>query len=160
MMHEPTVLHHTFTILRSYSKPPSRVYSAFADPLKKRRWFAECMSHDVEEFEMQFEVGGRERARYRFRAGTPFSGKALIHEGSFLEIVPEKRIVAASTMGFETKRFSASLVTFEFIADAQGTRLHLTHQGAFFEGSDGPEIRESGWQQLLSQLQTDLSQDA
>jgi uncharacterized protein YndB with AHSA1/START domain len=159
-MLEPTVLHHTFTILRSYSKPPSRVFSAFADPLKKQRWFAEGLSHDVEEFEMQFEVGGRERARYRFRAGTQFSGMALIHEASFLEIVPEKRIVAASTMGFETKRFSASLVTFEFIADAQGTQLRFTHQGAFFEGADGPQMRESGWQQLLSQLKTEMSRGA
>jgi hypothetical protein len=33
-----------------------------------------------------------------------------------------------------------------------GTELILTHQGAFFEGADGPEMREEGWRKLLERL--------
>jgi hypothetical protein len=33
-----------------------------------------------------------------------------------------------------------------------GTDLVLTHQGAFFEGADGPEMREAGWRKLLGRL--------
>jgi hypothetical protein len=28
----------------------------------------------------------------------------------------------------------------------------ITFQGAFFEGADGPQIREMGWQALLDRL--------
>ena len=33
----------------------------------------------------------------------------------------------------------------------------FTHQGAFFEGADGPEMREAGWRKLLDQLATDMA---
>jgi uncharacterized protein YndB with AHSA1/START domain len=133
------------------------VFAAFADPAKKRRWFAEGESHDVEEFEMDFRVGGTERARYRFKEGTPFKGVALANEGSFQDIVPNQRVVTASTMTFGEKRISASLVTVEFLATDKGTDLICTHQGAFFEGADGPQIREAGWRQLLDQLANELT---
>jgi uncharacterized protein YndB with AHSA1/START domain len=133
------------------------VFSAFADPAKKRRWFAESDSHDVEEFEMEFRVGGSERARYRFREGTPFPGVALTNDGSYQDIVPERRIVTASTMALGDRRISASLVTIELLPTEKGTDLICTHQGAFFEGSDGPQMREAGWQKLFERLATELT---
>ncbi|HKF57082.1 MAG TPA: hypothetical protein VKJ45_16605 [Blastocatellia bacterium] len=33
-----------------------------------------------------------------------------------------------------------------------GTDLILTHQGAFFEGADGPAMREQGWKKLMENL--------
>ena len=40
-MQEPSVIHNTFVLERSYPKPPTTVFSAFADEGKKRRWYAE-----------------------------------------------------------------------------------------------------------------------
>ena len=148
----------TFTIERALPAPLSQVIAAFADPRRKQRWFAESAAHEVEEFSMAFEVGGRERACYRFRPGTPFAGTILESDGVFLEIVPGVRIVSAATMTIGGRRISASLHTFEFAGgEAAPTRLRFTHQAAFFEGADGPAIRRDGWEQLLRQLTTALA---
>ncbi|CAN5594146.1 SRPBCC family protein [soil metagenome] len=151
-MAEPSVIHDTFVIEQSYPAPPARVFAAFADPALKRRWFAEGHQHDVEAFEMDFRVGGLERAAYRFNAGGPFEGVGLVHEGVYLEIVPDARIVSAGAMAMGGHRISASLVTFELLAEGAGTTLVFTHQGAFFEGADGPAMRQDGWKVLLDQL--------
>jgi uncharacterized protein YndB with AHSA1/START domain len=156
-MQEPSVIHNTFVIERSFAKPPERVFSAFANPTKKRRWFAEGEGHEIEEFDSDFRVGGTERLRYRFKQGTPFPGAALTNDARFQDIVPNRRIVSASTMDLADKRISASLVTFEFLQTDKGTDLIFTHQGTFFEGSGGPQMREVGWRKLLDNLATELA---
>ena len=156
-MKEQSVIHSTFVIERSYPKPPELVFSAFADAAKKRRWFAPGEGHDVEEFEMDFRVGGTERLRYRFKEGTPFPGVAITNEGSYQDIVPNQRIVSTSTMTLGDKHISTSLVTVEFLSTDEGTDLICTHQGAFYEGSDGPQMREAGWRSLLEKLAKELT---
>jgi uncharacterized protein YndB with AHSA1/START domain len=148
----------TFTLERSYAVPLARLYRAFSDPRQKQRWFAEGAQHEIERFDMQFEVGGRELACYRFKPGTPFAGVALASSGYFLDIVPQQRIVIAATMAMGERPFSASLHTFEFISEeADATRLILTHQAMYGEGADGPDLRRAGWQQLLDQLHAALA---
>jgi len=34
--------------------------------------------------------------------------------------------------------------------------LICTHQDAFFEGADGPDRREKGWQDILARLDKEL----
>ncbi|MBB3222298.1 SRPBCC domain-containing protein [Pseudoduganella umbonata] len=148
----------TFTLERIFAAPLARVFRAFSDPHEKKRWFAEGAQHEIEQYDMRFEVGGRELARYRFKPGTPFAGVALASDGYILDIVPEQRIVAAATMAMGERRFSASLHTFEFFGDGSGaTRLVFTHQAMFGDGADGPELRRAGWQQLLDQLHAALA---
>ena len=66
--------------------------------------------------------------------------------------MPNRRIVIAYTMSLGDRRFSASLATFEFLPTQKGTDLVFTEQAAFFEGADGPEMREAGWIKLLDEL--------
>ncbi|QBE61817.1 SRPBCC domain-containing protein [Pseudoduganella lutea] len=148
----------TFTLERTFAAPLARVFRAFSEPREKKRWFTEGAQHEIEQYDMAFEVGGRELARYRFKPGMPFAGVALESDGYFLDIVPQQRIVAAATMAMDGRRFSASLHTFEFFSEgADSTRLVFTHQAMYGDGADGPELRRAGWQQLLGQLHAALA---
>jgi len=152
MIGEADVVHDTFVIERVLPASPERVFAALADPEAKRRWFAESPSHDVEAFEMDFRVGGLAHARYRLKPGGPFAGAVLKSDGTYLDITFGRRIVEASTLTLGGRRISASLVTITLTPASHGTVLTCAHQGAFFEGADGPDRREAGWRRLLDQL--------
>jgi uncharacterized protein YndB with AHSA1/START domain len=150
---EPTsIIHSTFVVERTYPVTPDRAFAAFADPEQKRRWFAAGDGHSVEHYELDFRVGGKERACLRFREGTPVAGKLCINDIGYLDIVPDRRIAFAQAMTIAEKCVSVSLATVEFLPSEDGTDLVFTHQGAFFEGSGGPQMREEGWRKLLSRL--------
>lgn len=156
-MEKPSVIHSTFVIERSYPAKPERVFAAFADPIKKRRWFVEGEHNEIEHYELDFRVGGRETVRFRFKPGIPVAGLVCRNETSYLSIVPNSRIVFVSTMTIAENVISASLQTIELLPTAAGTDLLLTHQAAFFEGSDGPEMRQEGWRKLLDRLIEELA---
>ena len=155
-MEQPKVIHSTFTLERSFPKPLQAVFAALSDPAKLRRWFAGADQNDIEEFSVDFRVGGEERLRYRLKEG-PVAGKQITSIGRFQEIVPNERIVAARTLALEGKCFSAAQVTFELLPAKDGADLIFTHQGAYFEMPDGPKLLEVGWRTLMDKLATELA---
>ena len=156
-MKEPSVIHSTFVIERTYPATPERVFAAFADPVQKRRWFIEGDHHEVEHFDMDFRVGGQEHAKMRFPEGTPIPGAVFTNDTIYQDIVPNCRVVFTSTMSLDDKHISASLSSIVLLPSDKGTNLICTHQGAFFEGSDGPERRKVGWEKLLNKLTKELA---
>jgi uncharacterized protein YndB with AHSA1/START domain len=153
-MEKQTVTHSTFVIERNYAASPERVFAAFADPAKKRRWFRE--SRETEEFEMDFRVGGNERSVTRLGPNTPFPGVIVTNHTNYQDIVPDRRIVFAYTMTLGEHRISASLATIELAPNGNGTDLVFTEQSAFFEGADGTQMRQDGWRSLLDKLAAEL----
>jgi len=154
---ERSVIHSTFVIERSYSATPERVFAAFADPARKRHWMRGDNTLELQELEMDFRVGGWDRIRYLHHEGNPFPGTAMANDATYLDIVPNRRIVMAYSMAIDGRRFSTSLATFELLPTDAGSKLIFTEQAAFFEGADGAQMRESGWRTLLEKVADELA---
>lgn len=154
---ESGTIHNTFVIERNFPQRPARVFSAFAQPALKRRWYAEG-DHEIQDFHMDFRVGGSEQFRYRFNEGHPIAGSAIANESTYQDIVEEKRIVMTSRMSLNGKPIVVMLATFEFVPAERGTDLILTHQGAYIDWPDGVKMIEMGWKSLIDRLQSELAQ--
>jgi uncharacterized protein YndB with AHSA1/START domain len=152
-MTERSVTHATFVVERTYDASPDRVFAAWADPAAKARWFGNP-DDGVDEFELDFRVGGRELSR-----GTAPNGKPYTYEARYQDIVPDDRIVYAYDMHLEEARISVSLSTVQLSPEGEGTRLTYTEQGAFLDGLDTPEQREQGSGALFDALGEELRKE-
>jgi len=148
-----SVSHATFTLERTFTASPARVFRAWTDPAAYHRWFVSGEGWAIAEYTQDFRVGGHEHGRFsQTKAGAPFT-----NETHYLDIVPETRIIFTYAMGMNGKAFSHSLATFEFHAEGQGTRLVYTEQAAFLDGADGVAMRKAGWTELLGKLEAELA---
>ena len=154
---EQEAIHNTFVLERHFPQRPARVFSAFAQPALKRRWYAEG-DHEILDFHMDFRLGGNEQFRYRFRDGHPIAGSEIANESTFQDIVEEKRIVMTSRMSLNGKPIVVMLATVEFAAAEKGTDLTLTHQGTYIDWPDGVKMIEIGWSHLLDRLQKEAAE--
>ena len=154
--------HGTFFIERRYDAALPRVFAAWSDADSKRAWHVEGKGWEVRSYELDFREGGRESGSFRFLEGVKVFGEetTFSNEGVYEEITPNERIIFTYSMSRNGKRFSVSLATVEFKADGGGTRLMFTEHAAFFEGADGLQMREQGWQELLGKLDAFLTKGA
>ena len=149
----PTAIHKSFTIERVYPTTAARVFAAFTDPVKKRRWFAEGVGFIVDSFTLDFRVGGFERTRFRYGDGPPMTNDCV-----FLDIIDNERMVFAYSMTIGGAPLSASLSTIELEPAKGGTRLRFTEHDVFLDGKDGSESRREGSLGLLERLAQELEQ--
>lgn len=154
---ESSTIHNSFVIERNFPQRPARVFSAFAQPALKRRWYAEG-DHEILDFNMDFRLGGSERFRYRFKEGHPIAGSEIANESTYQDILEEKRIVMTTRMSLNGKPIVVMLATFEFVPNGAGTDVILTHQGAYIDWPDGVKMIEMGWKSLIERLAKELAQ--
>ena len=140
-----TVTHATFTLERTYTAAPSRVFDAWADPTAKARWFG------GETHELDFRVGGRE-----VTTGTAPNGTKLAATSIYHDIVPGERIVYSTTLTGGDALATVSTTTVELVPDGDATRLVLTEQGTFLDGAEEPAWREQGTGDWLDKLGEEL----
>jgi uncharacterized protein YndB with AHSA1/START domain len=134
------------------------VFTALSDPNKVRRWMGGGEHSELLEFHCEFREGGKQVLKYKMGPETPIAGAVITNEAWFQHIVLDERVVTASTMKMGDRIFSASQVTFVLVPTDMGTDMIITHQGAFFEGSDGPARREQGWNALADKLVAAVSE--
>ena len=137
----------TFTIERTFTAPPARVFKAFADKQSKARWFAGPPGWQEHESSFDFRVDGRETMVGRHGSGTVSGFYAVYHD-----IVPDQRIVYAYRMTLDGVPISSSLASIELRAEGTGTHMTLTEYGVFLDSYDGVASREQGSNWLMDQL--------
>jgi uncharacterized protein YndB with AHSA1/START domain len=145
-------VHSTFTIDRTYDRPPARVFAAWADPGLKSRWFGGGTDDAPLDLEMDFRVGGHETDR-----SEPGAYGARYHD-----IVPDERIVFTYDLSLGGSLVSVSLASVEFhpANGGTGTQLTYTEHGAFLDGLDDPELRKKGTGGMLDELGRWLEREA
>jgi uncharacterized protein YndB with AHSA1/START domain len=152
-MTEPSVVHDTFVIERTYPASPSRVFAAFASKEAKDAWgdtgdiaAAEPATGPAE---FDFRVGGHERF------GFGYQGVRYAYDAFYYDIVSGRRLVYSYEMHADGVRISVSVATIEFAGTDDGTKLTWTEQGAYLDGFDGeeaPRLRQGGTSEMLDGL--------
>ena len=141
------VQHGSFVIERLYDANPALVFTAWADPQAKRRWFRGPEGWTNLEHSLDFRVGGREINRGRIA-----DGEIHAYDARYEDIVPNERFILAFTMSVGDVRISSSLLTVSLQPEGTRTRLRLTEQIAVLDKRFPMADREHGTGELLANL--------
>jgi uncharacterized protein YndB with AHSA1/START domain len=133
-----SVQHATFTIQRRFTASLPRLWRAFSTDAK-RQWTTCMEGMETTDFHMDFRPGGTELNRVRAATGT-----IHLFEATYLDIVPEVRLIYAYAMSLDDTRISTSQAILEFRTEGTGSAFTYTEQIAFLDGHQSPEDRISG----------------
>lgn len=133
-----------FKIERTFDSPVATVWKAITDPDDMRQWY-----FDLPEFRP--EVG----FEFRFSAGP--DDRQYLHICEITEVGVGKKLTYSWRYdGSE----GISHVTFELFAEAEKTRLRLTHIGLETFPSDNPDFGEenfvAGWTDIIGRSLKDF----
>jgi uncharacterized protein YndB with AHSA1/START domain len=132
----------SLTLKRRYNAAPAKVYAAWTDPEKLKRWMG---PGEVESLlvEADVRVGGRYRIVMR-------SSDGEVHDvgGVYREVVPGEKLVF--TWAWKSTPERESLVTVLIKPDGDGTLLTLLHEQFFDEAAR--DRHQHGWTGTLDKL--------
>ena len=138
-----TAVKPSLTIKRRLKAAPAKVFAAWTEPEKIKRWFgpagAEC-THA----EFDLRVGGK----FTIVATRP-GGETHQVLGVMREVVPDAKLVYTWAWASTPERESP--VTVEFKPEGDGTLLTLTH--AQFFDDDARQRHAQGWTGALDKLE-------
>jgi len=139
-----TQITNVIRLTRDIAAPVEDVFDAWINPEKLKEWFRPGTINDVT-VHADARVGGK----YRIVMHDGDNGNEYPHEGEYLEIKANEKLVftwkSHATMG----EISTVTVTFEKIET--GTRLTLTHEE--LPDAESIEKHTGGWTGCLSKLE-------
>lgn len=132
-------------ITRRFDAAPERVFDAWLDPMRARRWLFTSPTSERNTTEMDVRVGGKWSITDR-RDGVDYTGL-----GEYIEIDRPRRLVFSFGMPqFSPLSFN---VTVEIVPDGDGCVLTLAH-----EGMQPANLKptEEGWSNMFDALTVEL----
>lgn len=142
--------HTSFTIERRFAASPQTVFTAWADPVAKRRW-SDCHADQTTHYSLDFRPLGRETHRVVYP-----DGKVQLIEKVFFDIVQDARIVYAYDICVDVRRLSVSLVTVQFQPRQGGTLMNYMEQLTYLDGHQDKTERLRGTEEGLDRLGLEL----
>jgi uncharacterized protein YndB with AHSA1/START domain len=133
----------SLTLKRRLKAPPAKVFAAWTDPEKVKRWMGPGNVEAVSA-ESDVRVGGR----YRWVMRAP-SGEEYDVSGVYREIVANEKLVF--TWAWKSAPESETLVTVLLEPDGDGTLLTLTHEQ--FADEDARNRHQGGWNGALDKME-------
>ena len=137
----------SLTIKRRFNAPPEKVFAAWTDPEKVKRWMGPG-AVEVMRAECDLRVGGR----YRWLMKSP-DGEEYDVSGVYREVVANKKLVF--TWAWKSTPERESLVTLTFKDDDGGTVMTLVHEQFFDEAAR--DSHQGGWNGAMEKLEKYLS---
>lgn len=134
----------SLTLKRRLNAAPAKVFAAWTDPEKLKRWFAPGASQTI-----LAEADPRAGGRYRIVARSP-DGEDHDVSGIYREVVPDAKLVF--TWAWRSTPERESLVTLTFKPDGDGCMLTLMHEQFFDEAAR--DRHNTGWTAVLDKLET------
>ncbi len=137
-------------IERVLDAPRALVFEAWTDPDQLKRWTSP-KDFTIPESRGDLREGGTWRTRMR-----PSSGKDLVVEGVYQEIVPPERIV--STHYWLDERGKPGPETLMIVTLAErGDQTEMTFRQSGFESVEDRKGHEGGWNECFDKLETLLA---
>ena len=132
----------SLTIKRRFKRPPEKVYAAWTDPEKVKRWMGPGEIKPLR-VESDPRIGGR----FRWLMQAP-DGEQHDVSGIYREVVPNEKLVF--TWAWKSTPERQSLVTLTFKRDGDGTIMTLLHEQFFDESAR--DRHEGGWTSAMEKL--------
>ena len=145
------VTHETLTFERTLKVTPQRVFAAYADVAARARWGVPSDTAAIVYSAANFTVGGQDDYRCGGKDDLRFSGITR-----YEDIVRNQRIVYVESISTQGKLLAVSLITWELLPHANGTRLIITDQLTALDGSDIGAGTRFGMNAALDNLAREL----
>ena len=146
-MSTATAVKPSLTIKRRFNAAPAKVFQAWTDPEKMKRWMGPGEISTVTA-ECDVRTGGR----YRILMRAP-DGQEHDVSGVYREIIANEKLVF--TWAWKSTPDRESLVTVTLKADGDGTIMTLTHEQFFDE--DARDRHQHGWSGAMEKLDRHLA---
>jgi uncharacterized protein YndB with AHSA1/START domain len=137
----------SLTIKRRFNAPPEKVFSAWTNAEKMKRWMGPGQI-----FARHTESDPRVGGRYRVIMQAP-SGEEFDTSGVFREVILNEKLVY--TWGGTLTPEQTTLVTVTFKRDGDGTLLTLTHEQ--FSEDTARDAHQNGWNGAIDKLEKYLA---
>ncbi len=135
-------------VRRVVTAPRERVYAAWTEPERMKKWFLTPSKEYVNEItQVDLRVGGRLRAQVQ----KPPDGPLRRLDGVFREIKPQEKLVFTWKWEHQPE-MGETLVTVEFrqLGESSFTEVVLTHE--FFPSKEMRDQHNQGWNGCLDRL--------
>jgi uncharacterized protein YndB with AHSA1/START domain len=132
----------SLTIKRRFNASPEKVFAAWTDPEKVKRWMGPGAV-----VVLSAENDARTGGRYRWLMKAP-DGEQHDVRGVYREVEPNEKLVF--TWAWKTTPERESLVTLTFKPDGGGTLMTLMHEQFFDE--EARDHHQGGWNGSLEKL--------